>query len=174
MCVDLGDAVDILELLFRLCGEGDVLNMYDIAMPEHGLVDSLTGHRPVIGFVIVLHRVGTGDELRRHHIGDGLESRLQRSCALLVRVVGVLVVHEGDELVFVLQIIDQRVDIDGYEGETAHDDQAGHNDGNRGEGHEAVGLDAPEALADQITASTQSHRCYSHPFLRCNSRPSRR
>ena len=40
-------------------------------------------------------------------------------------------VHEHDDLVLVLHIVDQGVDIDGQKRHAAHDDQAGHDDGHR-------------------------------------------
>ena len=141
--------------LQRFLGLGKLFNVIEVddeAMPENGLVNALH-QRLVILAHVVFHSLAAG-----HEVGgaDVAHSQDLTADGLGFLFVLDLIVHEGDDLILLLQILDQIVDVQGQERHAAHDDQAGHDDRNGCKGHEPVGLDAPEALTNQITSSTHS------------------
>ena len=152
MRLDLGDALDVLELGLGLLHHGDIRQVDDEAVAQDLVVETLGE----IGAVILHEAVkglAAGDECGRADVVDRVDLALERSCVFL----GIGVVDKGDDLVLVLQPLDEPVDVQTEQRNAAHDDQARHNDRDRCEGHEAVRANASEALPDQITASIQSH-----------------
>ena len=152
MGTDSCDTGYAFQCLFGLSKLLDVVEMDDEAMPENGLVDPLHQGFIVLAHV-VFHRFTAGYKIRSADVAYSQDLTADGLGFLFVLD---LIVHKGDDLILLLQILDQIVDVQGQERHAAHDDQAGHDDGNRREGHEPMGPDAPEALTDQITSSTHS------------------
>ena len=67
----------------------------------------------------------------------------------------------------ILQILKDVPSVNCNEGEGPHDQQAGHDHAHSGKGHEAVGEDRVEALAEIVFSVKSSRHC-------CNTRLSRR
>ena len=76
---------------------------------------------------------------------------------LLDLLLGEGLVHVDQELIFLLQLAQLLIHVDGQQGERAHDDEAGHDHAHRGKGHQAVGEDAHKALFDEIAQVEFSH-----------------
>ena len=161
MGVDLGHALNAHQGGLGLGHQGDIRQVDDVPVAEHGLVDTL---HQILGVVAheVVHGLGAGDKLHGADVVQRRDLALQRRRLFL----GIGLVHKGHDLVLVFQALDDGVDIHRQQGHAADDDQAGHDNGHRGEGHESVRGDAAEAFANQISASTQSHSCSTHPFRR--------
>ena len=159
--VDVGDAVDRLEVGFRLGGEAYVGEVDDIPVAEHALVQAVK-QLGVVVLLEVLHGLGAAHEFRPCHVGHRLDKRLYRPGLLL----GEVLVYEGDYLVLALQVGDHLVYVHDQQAEAAHDDKAGHGYRDRGKAHQPVAEYAGEAGLYQITESTQFHSCNTRPFRR--------
>ena len=136
-----------------------------VAVAEHRVVhavEELPGLAVGIALGVALQRLPCCHKSDGGHVGDGLQLALERPGLVL----GKGLVYVGDE--FVLRLIPAQgiVDIDGHQGEGAHDDEAGQNHTHGGKGHEAVGKDAAESLPQVITHVKLSHCCSTHPFRR--------
>ena len=115
-----------------------------------------------IALSVILKRLLRRHEGRRVHVGHRLQLGLEGPGLFL----GEAFVHVGGELVFGLQVPQGVVQVDGHQGEGAHDDEAGHDHAHGGKGHQAVGKDAVEALFEVITHIILTHCCNTHPFRR--------
>ena len=135
-----------------------------IAVAEHlgGQVEELLVLAVHIPLLVVLQGLRRRDEGGGVHVGHRLQLGLEGPGLLL----GEALVHVGGELVLGLQVPQGVVQVDGHQGEGAHDDEAGHDHTHGGKGHEAVGEDAVEALFDVITHIILTHCCNTHPFRR--------
>ena len=129
-------------------------------MAEHRLIDALAEVLVVLVHKVV-HSSLSRDKLNGRNIIQRLNAALDRFCLILIRDI---LVDERDDLVLVFKVFYQSVNVDGQQGYAAHDNKARHDDRDRREGHETVGRNASEALADKIAAPTQSHNCNTHPF----------
>ena len=68
------------------------------------------------------------------------------------------------DLVLVAYIVNYVIDINIKKREAAHNYEAGNDYRDRGKGHKAMRENIAEALAYQISVSTQFHSCSTHPF----------
>ena len=102
-------------------------------------------------------------------IDDEARAAVVENCKNLItkcrgcRFVLDILVNKSDNLVLLLQIRNQRIDVQRKQRDAAHNDQARRYDGNRSEGHEPVGADAAEALTNQVSNLTEAHNCNTHP-----------
>ena len=141
----------------------DILDMDLEPIPEHlggQAVHQIVLLPPCLKILQCLRPCDKGD---LGHIGDSLDFRL-KGPGLLLRVA---VVNVGQEQILVLQVPQHVVQVDRQQGEGTHDQQAGHDHAHSGKGHEAVGEDRVEALAEIVFSVKSSRHC-------CNTRLSRR
>src|SRR5699024_8611490 len=157
--VDLGDAVNVFEVLLRLAHEADIRQVDDISVPESGGVQDVEKLR-VIVLLEVLHGLLVGDELHARHVRHGFHQRLER-LGLFQRQ---HVVDKCDDLVFVLQAGEHIVYVHDQQTKAAHDDEASHDYRDRGKAHEPVAEYARDAGFDEISKSI--HSCSTRPFRR--------
>ena len=157
--VDLGDAVNVFEVLLRLAHEADIRQVDDISVPESGGVQDVEKLR-VIVLLEVLHGLLVGDELHARHVRHGFHQRLER-LGLFQRQ---HVVDKCDDLVFVLQAGEHIVYVHDQQTKAAHDDEASHDYRDRGKAHEPVAEYARDAGFYQISKSI--HSCNTRPFRR--------
>ena len=101
---------------------------------------------PGVLFGVVLLGLLLGGENHLTDVGDGLDGALKG----LPLLPGQAFVHKGQELVVLLQLAQLPLQIQGHKGEGPHDDKAGHDHKDRGEGHEAVGEDGAKPFGKII------------------------
>ena len=106
----------------------------------------------------VLQRRLPGHEGELRHVVHLGQPGLEGPGLLLVEAV----VYVDQHLVLVLQVSQHVVQIHRQQSEGTHDNQAGHDHTHRGEGHEAVGKDGVEALADVVSRVKFSRHCSNH------------
>ena len=161
------DAHEFLFAVYKAALDLLGLDRPDLPVVEQGELPCRAGVEVVeeavheIKPALILYAVGVLDDehARALILSDGLAHKVDALYLILIDGI-----HIGKDLILLLQLIDVMVDIDGEQRKAAHDQQAGNNDDDAGEGHEAVRRDAAEALAYQITKSIQSHSCNTHPF----------
>ena len=162
MRVHLGHAIHGVEVRARLLHQADVLQLYHIAVAERVVRDDVEELLVVIGLE-VLRGLLAGDELGAVHIGDGEDGGLEGDGLLTAEIL----VDEGDDdVAFVLKTGNHVVYVHNEQGERAHDDEAGRDDGHRGEAHQPVAEYALEAGLYEISDTIQFHSCNTRPFRR--------
>ena len=140
---DLGDALDLRELVIGLLQQGVVFDGDDITVAQGIGVEAVEEIRVVLLLDEILQRLLTRDKGRRANVGDEVDLRADR----LGLGLGVALVDIDEHLVLLLELLDHGAGIVEDEAERAHDDEARHRDADGREGHEAVQEHTAEAFA---------------------------
>ena len=142
-----------------------VRNLDGKAVPENLRVQVLKQGLIGVLFRKGLHGLFLADELGGGHVGHRLQFGLQGFCLLL----RIAVVHIGQNLILLLQVLEQGVGIHGHQGEGAHNQQARHCNADGREGHKAVAEHVAKALMEKITKIVLTHG-YDLPHSRRHCR----
>ena len=110
----------------------------------------------------VIHRLRPGDKSHLRYVGDGFDLAFDVPGLVL----GVTLIHIGQELVLRLQLPQHIVQIDRNQSKGAHDEQTGHDHAHGGKGHEAMCKNRVKSFAEIVL--------YIKFFRHCNTRLSRR
>ena len=143
MCNDLGDALDLRELVVGLLQKRVVLDGNDVSVAQRIGIQTRERIRIVQGLDKVVERLIARDKGRGADIGDEVDLRADGFGLGL----GIALVDVDEHLVFLLELLDHGAGIVEDEAERAHDDEARHRDADGREGHEAVQEHAAEAFA---------------------------
>ena len=129
-------------------------------MAEHFVVYAF--HK---AFIVLFHKrflgFGAAHKLNVCDIIDRLDLGLEL-CRCILCAHGFVNISEN--LILIAYVVDYVIYIDIKKREAAHYYKAGNDYRDRGKGHKAMRENIAEALAYQISVSTQFHSCSTHPF----------
>ena len=151
---DVGDALNIVEDVLRgLAGNAQIVNIDSVAVAQNLGVKVLEHVVPLVTRLKGLHRLFLADEDAFLHVGALLNGAAH---GLGLRIVAALV-HEGENFILALELLELHLRIVRHERKCTHDDKAGDRDAHGRKGHESVREHVAHALAEKVRKIVFAH-----------------